>query len=108
MDVKEGGSVTRPPVLDGTNYDYRKARMTAFLRSIDNKTWKAIVTGWTPPVNKTTEEGTSTTISYKKEEDWTKEEDEDALENSKALNSIFNGAQKNMFRLINTCTVAKE
>ncbi|XP_057444753.1 uncharacterized protein LOC130736999 [Lotus japonicus] len=28
--------------------------------------------------------------------------------NSKALNAIFNGVDKNMFRLINTCTVAKE
>src|ERR1044072_4445474 len=108
MDVKEGGSVTRPPVLDGTNYDYRKARMTAFLRSIDNKTWKAIVKGWIPPVNKTTEEGTSTTISYKKEEDWAKEEYEEALANSKALNPIFNGVEKKIFRLINTCIVAKE
>src|ERR1044072_9485117 len=30
------------------------------------------------------------------------------LANSKALNAIFNGVDKNMFRLINTCTVAKE
>ena len=44
----------------------------------------------------------------KNEEDWTTEEDEAALANSKALNAIFNGVDKNMFRLINTCTVAKE
>src|ERR1044072_7161334 len=96
-----------PPVLDGTNYDYWKARMTVFLKSIDYKTWKAIVNGWTPLVNKTTE-GSSTTLDYKKEEDWTKEEDEEALSNSKALNANFNGVDKNMFRLINTCTVAKD
>src|ERR1044072_236527 len=109
MDNKEGGSINRPPILDGTNYDYRKARMTAFLRSIDNKTWKSIVKGWTPPVNKTTSENSSaTTIELKNEEDWTTEEDEAALANSKAINAIFNGVDKNMFRLINTCTVAKE
>src|ERR1044072_4927338 len=107
MDSKEGGSFNMPPLLDGTNYDYWKARMTAFLKSIDNKTWKAIVKGWTPPVNKTTE-GSSTTLDYKKEEDWTNEEDEEALANSKALNAIFNGVEKNMFRLINTGTVAKD
>ena len=90
MDVKEGGSVTRPPVLDGTNYDYWKARMTAFLKSIDNKTLRAIVKGWTPPVNKTTGESSTATIEYKKEEDWTKEEEEEAWANSKALNAIFN------------------
>ena len=35
MDM-EGGSVSRPPLLDGTNYDYWKARMMAFLRSMDS------------------------------------------------------------------------
>src|ERR1044072_1635351 len=108
MDVKEGGSVTRPPVLNGTNYNYWKARMIAFLKSIDNKTWRAIVKGWTPPVVKTIGESSTTTIEYKKEEDWTKEEEEEAWANSKALNAIFNGVDKNMFRIINTCVVAKE
>src|ERR1044072_2274068 len=101
MDNKEGGSVNRPPLLDRTNYDYWKARMTAFLRAIDNKTWKAIVKGWTPTVETTTE-GTSTTIKYKEEEKWTKKEDEEALANSRALNAIFNGVDRNMFKLINT------
>ena len=31
-----------------TNYSYWKARMIAFLKSIDNKTWKAVISGWTP------------------------------------------------------------
>ncbi|XP_057434400.1 uncharacterized protein LOC130727312 [Lotus japonicus] len=75
---KEGGSVHRPPILDG----------------------------WKHPV-KSDKEGTSTT-ELKPEEEWTKEEDEEALGNSKALNAIFNGVDKNMFRLINTCTVAKD
>ncbi|XP_057452420.1 uncharacterized protein LOC130744244 [Lotus japonicus] len=103
---KEGGSINRPPILDGTNDDYWKARMVAFLKSIDNKTWKAIVKGWKHPV-KADKEGTSTT-ELKPEEEWNKEEDEEALGNSKALNAIFNGVDKNMFRLINTCTVAKD
>ena len=49
MDNKEGGPVNRPPILDDTNYDYWKVRMTAFLKSIDNKTWKNIVKGWKHP-----------------------------------------------------------
>ena len=35
-------------------------------------------------------------------------EDELALGNSKALNALFNGVDKNMFRLIKQCTVAKD
>lgn len=42
------------------------------------------------------------------EEDWSKEEDELALGNSKALNALFIGVDKNMFRLRNTCTVIKD
>ncbi|MCI31862.1 gag-protease polyprotein, partial [Trifolium medium] len=50
----------------------------------------------------------SSTLELKPEEDWSKEEDELALGNSKALNALFNGVDKNMFRLIKQCTVAKD
>jgi len=40
---KEGGFVSRPPLLDGTNYDYWKSRMSVYLKSIDNNTWKAML-----------------------------------------------------------------
>jgi len=42
---KEGGFVNRPPLLDDTNYDYWKSRMSAFLESIDRKTWKVVLKG---------------------------------------------------------------
>jgi hypothetical protein len=47
---KEGGLVNRPPILDDTNYDYLKARMIAFVKSIESKTWKAVIKGWEYPV----------------------------------------------------------
>jgi predicted Zn-dependent protease len=40
-------------------------------------------------------------------EEWTAAKDELALGNSKALNA-FNGVDKNMFRMIKQCTVAKD
>ncbi|XP_057418346.1 uncharacterized protein LOC130712533 [Lotus japonicus] len=103
---KDVGSIHRPPMLDGTNYDYWKTRMIAFLRSIDDgRVYKSVLKGWTHPVQ--TKEGT-TTIELKLEVDWSKTEDEEAAANSKALNAIFNGVDKNMFRLIHTCTTAKD
>ncbi|CAJ2644227.1 unnamed protein product [Trifolium pratense] len=103
---KEGGTISRPPLLIGPeNYDYWKAKMMAFLKSIDSRTWKAIENGWEAPVvldkdgNKTTE--------VKTVKDYSKDEDELALGNSKALNAIFNGVDINMFRLVKRCTVAK-
>ncbi|XP_062100847.1 uncharacterized protein LOC133806773 [Humulus lupulus] len=49
---KEGGSTTRPPMLDGTNYACWKARMRAFLKAMDEHVWSAVVDGWTPPTIK--------------------------------------------------------
>lgn len=46
----------------------------------------------------TSQDGTST---LKSEADWINDEDDEALGNSKTLNAIFNGVDKNMFRLIN-------
>lgn len=48
------------------------------------------------------------TQSMKPEEYWSKEEDEKALGNFHAFNAIYNEVDKNIFRLINTCSSAKE
>ncbi|GAU41074.1 hypothetical protein TSUD_284440 [Trifolium subterraneum] len=101
---RERGAVSWPPLLDGTNYEYWKACMEAFLKSIDSRTWKAIVNGWEHPTV-TDKDGN---VSLKPEGEWTKGEDELALGNYKALNEIFNGVDTNMFRLIKRCTVAKQ
>jgi hypothetical protein len=80
---KEGGFVNRPPMLDGTNYSYWKSRMNVFLKSIDSKTWKAVLKGWEHPVE-LDKDGNKSSI-LKSEEDWTTAEDEAAFANSKAL-----------------------
>ena len=101
---KEGVFGNRPPILDGTNYDYWKPRMIAFLKSLDKKAWRAADKGWNHP----TITGKDGTTSLKPEEEWSKEEDELALGNSKALNALFNGIDRNIFRLVHQCELAKE
>ena len=81
--------------------------MMAFLKSMDSKTWKAIINGWEHPMVNDDKDGKATT-ELKLEEDWFKEENELARGNSKVLNAYFNGVDKNIFRLINTCIVAKD
>ncbi|GAU45662.1 hypothetical protein TSUD_293710 [Trifolium subterraneum] len=105
MDI-EGGYVTRPPLLDDSNYDIWKARMIAFLKSMDSRTWKAVLKGWEHP--KVKDANGADTDALKPEEEWTTAEDSLALGNSKALNALFNGVDKNMFRLIKKCEVAKD
>lgn len=48
------------------------------------------------------------TTSLKPVADWTGVEDDGAFGNSKTLNVIFNGVDKIMLRLINTCSRALE
>lgn len=72
---------------------------------MDNRTWKAVIRGWEHPV--VNDKDGKATTELKSEEDWSKEEDESALGNSKAFNALFNGVDKNIFRLINTCIVVK-
>ena len=78
--------------------------MVAFLKSINNKSWKDFLKGWNHHVVKDKDRNES----LNPEEYWSKEEDEIALGNSKAQNAIFNGIDKNIFRLVNSCEVAKD
>lgn len=103
-NIKDGRSVNRPLVLNDTNYDYWKGKMVASFKSMDNKTWKVVIKGWKHLMT-TSEDRTSI---LKLETDWTNSKDDESLGNSKVLNAIFNSMDKNMFRLINTYTGAKE
>ncbi|KAK2363063.1 gag-protease polyprotein [Trifolium repens] len=78
--------------------------MVAFLKSMDQKAWREIITRWNHP-RVTTADGST---SLKGVADSSPEEETEASGNSKALNAIFNGVDENMFKLINTCTEAKQ
>ncbi|CAJ2645798.1 unnamed protein product [Trifolium pratense] len=103
---KEGGSVSKPPLLTGPeNYDYWKSRMEAFIKSIDSRTWKAVLRGWEPPMV-LDKDGKKTDVK-KPYDEWTKDEYDLALGNSKALYTIFNSVDANMFMLVKRCITAK-
>ncbi|KAK2380438.1 gag-protease polyprotein [Trifolium repens] len=98
--------MNRSPLLNGSNnYDHWKSKMTAFLRSIDSKVWKAVLTGWDHPTY--SKEGTSTGVQ-KPEVEWTPEEETAAHYNHKAIYALFNGVDTNVFKLIKNCVSAKE
>ena len=72
----EGCATNKPPLLDGTNYGYWKARMMAFLKSLDLNCWKAVMVGWEQPTE-TSEDGVATPKTKLK---WWKAEDEITVE----------------------------
>lgn len=88
--IREGGSTTRSPVLDGTSYVYF---MIAFLKFINNKIWKSVAIGWEHPFV-TDVEGK---VTPKPEIEWTTVENEASLGNSRVLNVIFNSVGQNVF-----------
>ena len=82
---KEGSSTTRPPLLDGTNYPYWKAKMRAFLKSIDERVWKAVIN-----VQKSTTLIIGEVTIRKDVSKWDRVDYENCGWNSKAINAIFN------------------
>ncbi|CAM8923580.1 unnamed protein product [Rhodiola kirilowii] len=104
MTLKEGQSTTRPPLLEGSNYASWKPKMKSFLKSLDERAWKAVLTRWTKP---TMENLTGEAIP-KPEALWTEADDNASMGNSKAMNAIFSGVDENVMKLIINCEVAKE
>ncbi|CAM8963043.1 unnamed protein product [Rhodiola kirilowii] len=104
MTLKEGQSITRPPLLEDSNYATWKPVMRSFLKSLDEKAWRAVIRGWTEPMmNNLTGEPV-----LKPEALWTEDEDKASMGNSKAMNAIFSAVNENVMKLIINCEVAKE
>lgn len=101
---RQGNSIFRPPLLDGTNFSQWEIRMKVFIKSIDERAWKSVLTGWTPPTIKN-EKGE---VFIKPEIDWSSAESALSGYNSKALNAIFNAVDANNFDLISDCVSANE
>ena len=100
---REGSSTVRPPLLDGTNYPYWKAKMRAFLKSIDERVWLAVINGWTPPTVITGEVTVLKPISA-----WDRVDYDNCGWNNKVMNAIYNGVTAEEFRRISNCEIAKE
>ena len=84
-------SLVIPPHFNGNNYIYRKVRMKAFLKSIDERVWNSIEYGWEKP---------ATPIS-----EWSTAQKEATAFNCKAMNVIFNVVSIEEFRKISNIEV---
>ncbi|KAL8512352.1 hypothetical protein ACS0TY_018726 [Phlomoides rotata] len=79
--------------------------MRMYIKSIDERAWRSILSGWEPP-RTTADADAETTV--KRELDWTTEESTLASYNSKALNAIFTFVDTSMFKIISNCVSAKD
>ncbi|XP_060968799.1 uncharacterized protein LOC133036276 [Cannabis sativa] len=88
--LTEGTSIVRPPLLNDSNYPYWKVRMRAFIKSQNEKAWRMVLSGWSPPVVVDSED--DKLFAY----------------NSKDLHAIFNGVGEGYIKLISSCESAKD
>ena len=71
---------------------------------MDKLAWKAVLTDWTPPIEK----DESSKEVHKSELNKTAEEDKQSSNNWKALNAIFNGVSPTQFKIIVATESAKD
>ena len=89
--MEHGHSLMIPPHFDGNNYAYKKVRMKAFLKSIDERVWNFVEYGWEKP---------TTLVS-----EWETSEKEAATFNSKDINAIYNAVSMEEFKRISNVDV---
>ncbi|CAM8978214.1 unnamed protein product [Rhodiola kirilowii] len=104
MSFKEGQSTNQPLLLEGPNYGYWKSKMKAFLLSLDEKAWRAVLVGWMQPMMANPEG----VVVAKPEALWTVADEKAVVGNSKAINAIFSRVDENVFKLIANYEFAKE
>ena len=101
--LAEGQSTNRPPLFNGSNYTYWKARMKIFIQALDYDMWSIIVNGpHTPTKIIDGEEST------KSEREWDEVDKKLAQLNAKAMNVLYCSLDANEFNRISTCASAKE
>ena len=79
--------------------------METFIKTFSDKDWRNVVKGWDPL--KVVDAAEKVTDVLKLEEDWDDNDEALSQGNSKALNAIFNGVDKNIFKLIKNCKHVK-
>ena len=99
----EGQSCNRPPLFNGQNYTYQKARMHIFVQAIDYEIWSIITTSLHCPIKSI--DGIST-LKPKRVQN---EQDKTLTQlNAKAMNVLYCALDANEFNQISICTSTKE
>ena len=100
--LSEGQSTHRPPLFNGTNYNYWKARMKIYMQT-DYSLWRIVQKGIDHPTKKVDNE-----IVFKDEKDWTASEVANVELNAKAMNMLYCALDSNEFNRVSACETAKE
>ena len=103
MSESEKIKGNKVPMLDGSNYNYWKIRMTVYLQSLDERIWQTVLDGYSRPT--VDNEGV---VGPKPVATWTARELEAARWNSQGLNAILSHVTQEEFKKISNCTTSKQ
>ena len=101
----EGHSTNRPPLFDGSNYQFWSNRMSIFMRAYDYEMWDVVLDG--PYVPMKTNAG-SEALEPKVRSEWTGLEIKKVQVNYKAINTLHCALNPTEFNRISTCKTGKE
>ena len=89
------GHVTqRPPLFDGSNYNYWKCRMKIYLQSLNYEQWNIVEAPYT-----------KSTTNY---DAWSEEQKKSVNFNAKAMNALFYALNKEEFNRMSTAKYANQ
>ena len=101
----EGHSTNRPPLFDGTNYQFWSNRMSIFMGVYDYEMWDVVLDG--PYVPMKTKVG-SEALEPKLRSEWTELEVKKVQVNFKAINTLHCALNPTKFNHISMCKTVKE
>ena len=101
--LAEGQSTNRPPLFNGSNYTYWKARMKIFIQALDYDMQSIIVNGAHTPTKII-----DSVESTKSKREWDKVDKKMTQLNTKAINVLYYALDANEFNHISTCISAKK
>ena len=100
----EGNSIHRQPIFNGEGYHYWKTQMQIFIEAIDLNIWEAIEIG---PYIPTIVDVSTSTITQKPRDKWTKEDRRRIQYNLKAKNIISSPLGIDEYFRVSNCSNAK-
>ena len=101
----EGHSTNRPPLFDGSNYQFWSNCMSIFMRAYDYEMWDVVLDGPYIPMKTKVE---SEAMEPKIKSEWTELEIKKVQVNYKAINTLHCALNSMEFNRISTCKTAKE
>ena len=87
--TQEGHSTNRPPLFDGNDYSYSKARMTIYLQSIDYNLWEVIENVHYVPIKLIKEEEKPDRLVLKEKYEYEEEDKRKLFLNVRAKNILY-------------------